>query len=147
MPGIVVGIDGSDHAERALEWAIKEAVLRHQPLRVLTVHPVTRGHFDRGVPFPEDAPLVEPARAAAQEATDKVLAGLSGPRPESVTVEAVSGIPAEVLIRATADADLVVLGSRGAGGFARLALGSVSSQVAHHAACPVVIVPPKEAVA
>ena len=103
---------------------MKEAALRSQPLRVVTVQPV-----------------VEPARVAAQEAIDKVLAGLRGPRPESVTVEAVSGIPAEVLVMAGADADLIVLGSRGAGGFARLALGSVSSQVAHHAPCPVVIVP------
>ena len=124
MPGILVGIDGSDHSERALEWAMKEAALRSQPLRVVTVQSVA-----------------EPARAAAQEAIDKVLAGLSGPRPESVTVEAVSGIPAEVLVSVGADADLIVLGSRGAGGFARLALGSVSSQVAHHAPCPVVIVP------
>jgi nucleotide-binding universal stress UspA family protein len=145
MPGILVGIDGSHHSERALEWAMKEAALRHQPLKVLAVHPVTTGWTGHAVPYPEDADLVEPTRAAAQEVTDKVLAGLGEARPESVTVEAVSGIPAEAILDAAADADMIVLGSRGTGGFARLALGSVSAQVAHHARCPVVIVPTPEA--
>jgi nucleotide-binding universal stress UspA family protein len=141
MPGILVGIDGSHYSERALEWAMKEAALRHQPLRVLAVHPVIKGWTGEGVVFPgEDEPL-ERTRAAAQEATDKVLAGLSGPRPESVTVQAVSGLPAEALVHAAADADLIVLAARGTGGFARLTMGSVSDQVSRHAPVPVVIVP------
>ena len=144
MPGILVGIDGSDNSERALEWAMKEAALRHEPLTVLAVHQVVRGYYGHPESYQGDPELVETARAAAQETTDKVLAALSGPRPESVTVEAVSGIPAQAMIEAAAGKDLIVLGSRGAGGFARLALGSVSSQVAHHASCPVVIVPTKE---
>jgi len=57
-----------------------------------------------------------------------------------VTVRAVSGIPAQELINASHDADLLVVGSRGGGGFAGLRMGSVSSQVVHHAACPVVVV-------
>jgi nucleotide-binding universal stress UspA family protein len=72
---------------------------------------------------------------------DKVLAGLGGPRPEPITVRAVDGIPAEALLNAAADADVIVVGARGAGGFARLRVGSVADQVAHHAHCPVVIVP------
>ncbi len=145
MPGIIVGIDSSHHSERALEWAMKEAALRHQPLKVLAVHPVITGWTGHGVSYQGDPELVEPTRAAAQEATDKVLAGLSGARPESVTVEAVSGIPAEILLAAAADADMIVVGSRGSGGFARLVMGSVSDQVARHAPCPVVIVPKAEA--
>ena len=145
MPGILVGIDGSDHSERALEWAMKEAALRHTPLTVLTVHPVVRGFFGQPESFQGDPELVEPARAAAQEVTDKVLAALSGPHPESVTVEAVSGIPAQALIDLSPNYDMIVLGSLGAGGFAHLALGSVSSQVVHHALCPVLVVPAKEA--
>jgi nucleotide-binding universal stress UspA family protein len=145
MPGILVGIDGSHHSERALEWAMKEAALRHTPLKVLAVHQAIKGWTGEGVNFPGDADLVKSIRAQAQETTDKVLASLSGARPEQVTVEAVNGIPAEVLVRAAADADLIVVGSRGSGGFARLALGSVSSQVAHHAPCPMVIVPSGEA--
>ena len=146
MPGILVGIDGSNHSERALEWAMKEAALRHQPLTVLAVHQVIKGWTGQGVPFPGDAEIAEHTRAAALEATNKVLAGISGPHPESVTVEAVSGIPAEAMLEAaaTAGADLIVLGSRGTGGFARLTIGSVSDQVVRHAVCPVVIVPTTE---
>ena len=58
-----------------------------------------------------------------------------------MTVEAISGLPADELIRASQDADLIVVGSRGTGGFARLLLGSVGSQVACHAHCPAVIIP------
>ena len=64
------------------------------------------------------------------------------PAPSSVTVRAVSGIAAQELIKASTDSDLVVVGSRGGGGFARLMLGSVSTQVVSHAACPVVVIPP-----
>ena len=141
MPGILVGLDGSHYSERALEWAAKEAALRNAPLRVLAVHTVPAGWSGRGVPDPVDDELVVSTKAAAQELTDKVLAGIGGARPDGVTVEAVSGIPADVLLRASEDADMIVLGARGGGGFARLHLGSVSDQVAHHAHCPVVIIP------
>ena len=144
MSGILVGIDGSHHSERALEWAIKEAALRHAPLRVLAVHTVLKGWTGEGEAFPGDAEETARVRAAAQELTDKVLAGIGGPRPESVTVEAVPGIPAETLVRAAADADLIVVGSRGSGGFARLTMGSVSDQVSRHAKVPVVVVPSGE---
>ncbi len=137
MPGVIVGVDGSGHSQRALEWAMKEAGLRHAPLTVLTVHEAIRGYFGGVSSFPEDAELTEKARVAVQEEADKVLAGLGESRPESVTVKAVNGFPAGQ------DADMIVLGSRGVGGFDRLMMGSVSSQVAHHAACPVVIVRPE----
>ncbi len=84
------------------------------------------------------------ARKAAQAETDEVLAGLGGPRPDSVTVKAVHGFAVEELIDAGKDADMIVLGSRGVGGFTRLMMGSVSSQVAQHAHCPVLIVPPED---
>jgi nucleotide-binding universal stress UspA family protein len=141
MPGILVGLDGSNYSERALEWAAKEAAIRHAPLRVLAVHTVPVGWSGRGVPDPVDNELVVSTKAAAQELTDKVLAGIGGARPDGVTVDAVNGIPADVLLRASEDADMIVLGARGRGGFARLNLGSVSDQVAHHARCPVVIIP------
>ena len=141
MPGILVGLDGSNYSERALEWAAKEAVLRQAPLRVLAVHTVPAGWTGRAQPYPEDAEILVSTKTAAQEVTDKVLAGIGGARPDAVTVEAVSGIPADVLLQASEDADMIVLGSRGGGGFARLHLGSVSDQVAHHSHCPVVIIP------
>jgi nucleotide-binding universal stress UspA family protein len=142
MPGIVVGIDGSHHSTRALEWALKEAALQHAPLTVLTVHSVPASPWS-GNPVlmggdPEDR---EKMFCAAEELTRKATDQLGESRPESVTVRAVSGFPARELIEASRDADLVVVGSRGAGGFAKLMIGSISSQVVEHAHSPVVVVP------
>jgi nucleotide-binding universal stress UspA family protein len=106
MSGVIVGVDGSGHSQRALEWAMNEA--------------------------------------AVQAESDKVLAGLNGPRPESVTVKAVHGFPVKELVNASREADMIVLGARGAGGFTRLMLGSTAGQVVQHARCPVVIVPPED---
>jgi nucleotide-binding universal stress UspA family protein len=141
MPGILVGLDGSDHSHNALEWAVKHAALEHAALTVLAVHEVAASAWT-GSPiiYPEDRPEEEKARQVAQEAVNKAVGELTGPGPESVTVRAVSGQPAQALIEASADADLVVVGSRGAGGFATLLTGSVSSKVVNHAACPVVVV-------
>jgi nucleotide-binding universal stress UspA family protein len=144
MPGIVVGIDSSHHSQRALEWAVNEATIRHAPLTVLTVHPVIVGYYGSAVTYPGDDALADKAGKAAQEEVDAAVAKLGENKPESVTVKAVNGIPARELISASEDADLLVLGARGHGGFAQLRLGSVSTQVTHHAHCPVVIVPPED---
>ena len=144
MSGIIVGVDGSGHSQRALEWAMKEAAIRHVPLTVLTVHEAIRGYFSGVAVYPDDPARTEEARKAAQAETDKVLAGLDGPRPDSVTVKAVHGFPVEELVNAGKDADMIVLGSRGAGGFTRLLMGSTASQVSQHAHCPVLIVPPED---
>jgi nucleotide-binding universal stress UspA family protein len=142
MPGITVGIDGSAHSARALEWAIKEGAVRHSPVTVLTVHSVpASGWTGNPIMLPQDASDQEEAREAAEEMTLKAMAQLGEAQPPSVTVRAVTGFPAQELIEASRTADLVVVGSRGAGGFARLLVGSVSSQVVHHAHCPVVVVP------
>ena len=142
MPGIIVGIDGSTHSRRALEWAVNEAAARHAPLTVLTVNQAVAGYWGGPVAYPGDSDLTEKAREAAQQETDSVLAKVDeGSRPPSVTVRAVSGLPAEELLSAAADADMIVIGSRGAGGFKRLLLGSVSTQVTHHAGCPIVVIP------
>jgi nucleotide-binding universal stress UspA family protein len=144
MPGIIVGVDGSGHSQRALEWAIKEAAMRHAPLIVVSVHQAVKGYYGHASTFPDDQVLTERIRDSAQAETDKALAALDGPRPESVTVRAVHGFPAEELISAGQGADLIVLGSRGAGGFTRLMLGSVAGQVTQHASCPVTIIPPED---
>ena len=144
MSGIVVGLDGSGHSQRALEWAMKEAAIRHAPLTVLTVHEAMKGYYSTVTVFPDDPAQTEEVRTAVQAETDKVLAGLDGPHPDSVTVKAVHGFPVEELINASQDADMIVLGSRGAGGFTRLMMGSVSSQVTQHARGPVLIVPPED---
>ncbi|MGH3193159.1 MAG: universal stress protein [Streptosporangiaceae bacterium] len=142
MPGIVVGVDSSVHSERALSWAMKEAAVRHADLTVLTVHPAVPS-LATGNPenYGEGLAPMERDRTAAEELVTKVASELGEQRPASVTVRVVNDSPAKALIDASQDADMLVVGSRGTGGFARLLMGSVSSQVTHHAACPVVVVP------
>ena len=142
MPGIIVGIDGSAHSRKALEWAVNEAAIRHSPLTVLTVNQTISAY--RGgtvVTYPGDEELRQKARKAAEEETDEVLEKLDAVLLPSVTVQAVTGSAGQSLIEATVGADMIVVGSRGAGGFKRLLLGSVSSQVTQHAHCPVVVIP------
>jgi nucleotide-binding universal stress UspA family protein len=144
MPGIIVGVDGSGHSQRALEWAMKEAAMRHVPLTVLTVHPAIVGYFGGVVTSAGDLELTEQTQAAVKVEADQVLTGLDGRHPESVTVKAVHGFPVEEIINASKDADIVVLGSRGVGGFSRMLMGSTAGQVVQHAHCPVLIVPPED---
>ncbi|MFY9927142.1 MAG: universal stress protein [Streptosporangiaceae bacterium] len=140
MPGIVVGVDGSTHSHKALAWAAQEAAIRNAPLTVLTVHQAVVGYAGGPTTYPGDQAETAQARDAALAETEKVLSELSGGRPSDVTVTAVHGLPAQELVAASEGADLIVVGSRGSGGFARLLLGSVTAQVAEHAACPVTIV-------
>jgi nucleotide-binding universal stress UspA family protein len=144
MSGIIVGVDGSRHSRRALEWAMHEAAIRHVPLNVLTVHPAIVGYFGGVVTSQQDLEITEQTQAAVKAEADTVLAGLTGPHPESITVKAVHGFPVEELIAASKEADMVVLGSRGAGGFTRMLLGSTAGQVVQHAHCPVLIIPPED---
>lgn len=142
MPRITVGVDGSANAHPALEWAMREAGAHHASLTVLTVHPVAASNWTGSpVIMPPDRPAVEGARQAAEDAVAKVASQLGEAQPASVSVRAVNGFPAEELLKASRDSDLVVVGKRGGGGFARLVVGSVGSQVVHHAECPVVVVP------
>jgi nucleotide-binding universal stress UspA family protein len=140
-PRIVVGVDGSDNARRGLEWAIDEAKLRGARLVVVSAweipsavlaSPVATAAFD-----------VKSWSALAEDTLDEALRGVdlssvSGGWDRCVT----EGPAAHVLLEAATGADLIVLGSRGRGGFLGLLLGSVSQHVAQHAPCPVVIVPP-----
>jgi|SRR5580704_9334933 nucleotide-binding universal stress UspA family protein len=142
MPGITVGVDGSDNSYRALEWAMKEAALRKVPVNVHAVHEVVRNEWT-GHPAitPEDQAMTNRARSWTEDAISKVAGQLGSAQPTSVTVQATSGFAAEELIKASQDSDLVVVSQRGSGGFPRLAIGGVASKVMHHAACPVVVVP------
>lgn len=144
MPGIIVGIDGSSYSQRALEWAVTEAVARHAPLTVITVYRAVAGYRGSAIFSPDEPGPADRARQAAHEAVGKALAALGDSRSASVTIQAVSGSPAEELLDAAGDADMIVVGTRGAGGFARLRLGSVSTHLTHHAHCPVVVVPPDD---
>jgi nucleotide-binding universal stress UspA family protein len=132
---IVVGVDGSAGAQRALHWALAEARLRAATVEVVHAWkvPVVGGMY---------AYSMEPSQAE-ERARAVVAAALRDEDTSGVPVETtlVSGGAAEVVLREADDADLVVLGSRGLGGFRRLLLGSVGQQVAHHVSCPIVVVP------
>lgn len=143
MAGIVVGVDGSGHSRKALERAAAEAASHGVPLTVLVIHQAVRDVYGSASHYQEDASLTEKAKEAAQAETDQVLAS-TGTKPTSVTVTAVHGLPADELIKASQGADMVVVGRRGAGGFARLLMGSVSDQVARYAHCPVLLIPSDE---
>jgi nucleotide-binding universal stress UspA family protein len=138
MGTIVVGIDGSPGAREALRFALEEARLRGSSVTAV---------FAWSLPMAVDAPgglipdLIADFQAEAAEELEAVMAeagDLAGVAVEQVVVE---GAAAKRLIEAAKDAELLVVGSRGRGGFAGLMLGSVSQQCAHHAPCPVAIVP------
>ena len=139
---IVVGVDSSEGAKAALRFALKEAKLRQATLRV--VHTWQFGYI--GVSGIEGYSPVVGAdlgdlRRTAEVALDAVMHEVALDADGVVIERRVSeGAPATVLVDESRQADLLVVGSRGHGGFAGLLLGSVSQQCAHHAACPVVIV-------
>ena len=140
MSGIFVGVDGSTHSQTALEWAMREAGIRHAALTVITVHEVAASGWGGSLEFPADEVMREEERKAVQEAVDQTAAQLGDAAPPEITVQALIGQPAPLLIEASKGADLLVVGSRGSGGFARLLLGSVSTQLTEHAQCPVTII-------
>lgn len=126
MSEIVVGVDGSAGSKRALEWALAEAELRQVGVRLVY------GIAARPATYPDEA----------MEMLSQALAEVGG-APAGVAVERAAqfGSAAELLLDQAADAELLVVGTRGRGGFAGLVLGSVSQQVVQHAPCPVVVIP------
>ncbi|HEX6255090.1 MAG TPA: universal stress protein [Euzebyales bacterium] len=134
MDRIVVGVDGSQAADRALRWAVAEAA-RHGALvdlvHAYVLHPYAGmfGEADR-----------ELARGRLDEVVERNRTVLDAVK-WSATLTAASGAAAAALVDAAADADLAVVGSRGRGGFPRLTLGSTSYRVAAHAQVPVAVVP------
>jgi nucleotide-binding universal stress UspA family protein len=135
-PRIVVGIDGSEHSGRALQWAIDEARVRGATVQAVHAwsYPLAMGLGANSSEL-----LMRGAESAAESVLDHALDSL----PDDVVVERILalGLAAESLLEAAKGAELLVLGSRGRGGFVGLLLGSVSQQCANHASCPVVIVP------
>ena len=144
MPGILVGVDGSEHSRRALEWAMHEAAAHKLPLTLISVYPAPirpAAEVLWALPeLPDKSFDPEHARMGVLQFAEKVANEIGEAVPE-ISVIVVTGDPAEELIKASSDADMLVVGSRGNGGFARLLLGSVSSKVMHHAACPVTVIP------
>jgi nucleotide-binding universal stress UspA family protein len=145
VDGIVVGVDDSDNSKAALHWALEEGRLRGVPVNAVHAWqpPLASPVVDVGpVPGPMlDVPVViEKAKEAAEELVERVVQEVadeaSGVDLRPATIE---GSAASALVEAAEGADLLVVGSRGLGGFKGLVLGSVSHQMASHAPCPVVI--------
>jgi nucleotide-binding universal stress UspA family protein len=138
---IVVGIDGSEAAKNALRWALEEARLRSA--EIVAVH---AWEAPSAMPEPGPAPgfdlvgILPEVEEAGERLVKAVVEEVVGDDSD-VTVEpvAIQGPAASVLVEAARDADMLVVGSRGHGGFTALLLGSVSKQLAHHAPCPLLI--------
>jgi nucleotide-binding universal stress UspA family protein len=133
---IVVGVDGSDISAAALRFAFRQAAYRRIGITAVHAARTNRPHPSLRVP-PEIADQVERQLFAEAMETKRVLVpGID------VRTKVVYDHPAQALINASADAELVVVGSRGRGGFAGMLLGSVSQSVLQHATCPVAVVRP-----
>lgn len=143
---ILVGVDGSDHGRAALRVAAAEAKARDATLIAAHVWafspPVAVGTTDvMAMPAGNLPAELEADREIAQRVLEEAIEDALGTSPD-VPVERllIEDVPGEGLVQAAADADLVVVGSRGRGSFASAVLGSVSHYVVQHAPCPVVIV-------
>jgi len=138
---IVVGVDGSESSRRALRFALGEARLRDATVRIVGVWHVPVTAYG-GAMVPPDPGLVNDLEPQTRRVLEHVLED-AGDDAAGLEVETVvrEGAPVGVLLEEAQNADLLVVGSRGLGGFRGLLLGSVGQQCAHHAPCPVVIVP------
>lgn len=157
MGEIVIGVDGSEPSHRALRWALNEASLRDDVVVVVhayerqrvrnpyaTVYPYIPADtfrvatdYERRMQEEQDTHARQQAEGIIQRALDEAGWGVEGPVIKRLTV-ARDG--AKTLVEMSAHADLLVVGSRGHGGFTGLLLGSVSQHCTHHAHCPVVVI-------
>jgi nucleotide-binding universal stress UspA family protein len=140
MSTIVVGVDGSDASVTALRFALEEAKVRGADVKAVSAWHIPPMSYGAGwVPMNID---FEGFAKVAKDTLDKSLseADAAGSGVE-VTEEVDEGQPAEVLLEAAKGAELLVVGSRGLGGFKGLLLGSVSQQCSQYAPCPVVVIP------
>jgi nucleotide-binding universal stress UspA family protein len=137
-PRIVAGVDGSPSSLSALRWAVRQAALTGAAVDAVIAWNYaaaagygwaptgTEGSFD----FEEDA----------EKILADAISGVVNPGNVEVRALVIAGVPAQVLLDACDGADLLVVGSRGHGGFAGALLGSVSQHCVHHAHCPVAVI-------
>ena len=138
--GVVVGHDGSVHADRALAVAAEEAQLRKLPLHVVRAWTITTTPRPKDVPQGIVASEDQYHDAVAADMTAAVERVLDEDHGLAITLHVVHGAAAATLIAASKQATVLVVGSRGRGGFTGLLIGSTSTQVVEHAACPVVVI-------
>ncbi|MFD5462185.1 universal stress protein [Kitasatospora sp. NPDC127059] len=132
-------MDGSEQARRALRWAVRQAELTGAVVEAVIAWEPPFSGWGGNVPAGGEKPLGESARKVLAESIEKA----AGPEPSvEITARVEEGTAAQALLKAAADEDvaLLVVGSRGLGGFTGALLGSVGQHCAQHAPCPVVIV-------
>ena len=134
---IVVGLDDSQGALTALEWALDEARRHEANIVLLHAYLLEVAWIDKA----DIERWSDAERRAAEAALAEIVEELQVPADVEVEVRVVEGNPVDVLIDASRDADLLVVGSRGRGGLTGLLLGSVSQRCVERAHCPVVVVP------
>jgi nucleotide-binding universal stress UspA family protein len=137
---VVVGVDGSPQAELALRWAIREATAWQAELVAVTGVPVTSS--TGALAWLPDAVDHDQVLQDVASALDVLIDRVAADEPGAPTVKrtVLDGTGAQLLTEASGTTDLLVVGSRGRGGFAGLLLGSTSQAVLHHAQCPVVVI-------
>ncbi|MGY1672578.1 universal stress protein [Geodermatophilus sp. SYSU D00710] len=144
-PRVVVGVDGSAGARAALRFAVEDAARRGVPVEAVVAHRPPEAWMDFDVVGDRTYDEAEAAAVSRTEAfVAEVLHGVPEPHPV-IHVTAVLGSAADALIRESAGADLLVVGSRGHGGFSSMLLGSTGMQCVLHAPCPVTVVHSAEA--
>jgi len=148
-PRVVVAVDGSAGSEAALRFAMEDAARRGVPVEAVIAYRPPDYWTDLAIMGPDDldkmrARLRSEVEGKVKAQVDTVTAALPAPAPQ-VTVLALHGGAAEVLVRESHGADLLVVGSSGHGGFSSALLGSTSLQCALHATCPVTVVHSPEA--
>jgi nucleotide-binding universal stress UspA family protein len=139
MGRIVVGVDSSKTSLKALRWALAEAELRGASLQL--VHAFPRPELV-GMTMVVTLPSDDELREASAQVLSEALEAVGGAGDVPTTTHVGAGGPASVLVETAHDADLLVIGSRGLGGFRGMLLGSVTQQVIAHAPCPVVVITP-----
>ena len=135
-PRIVVGVDGSQPSRLALRWAVRQAELTGSTVDAIHA-------WDMPIAYSMGSVVADPdelEKAAEQVLADTVLEEVGAHPAVPVRGRVAMGNTAAVLIRAASGANLLVVGSRGHGGFVGALLGSVSQHCVHHATCPVVVV-------
>lgn len=132
---IVVGVDGSEPSKAALAWAVSEA-----RMRAAGVDAVTAWETPAPFGYPMLVSDVSWEELATQVVTDAVADVKDGAEPVEITAKVFKGSAAQVLLEQSANADLLVVGNRGHGGFVEALLGSTGQHCVQHATCPVVVI-------
>lgn len=137
-PLIVVGVDGSNHSKEALRWAVAQAKAIGGRVHAVMSWEWNTNPFAVGTGTPDE--LVDAEETARRRLADTVASAVGTSPGVPVFRRVEQGSPAQVLVDASKEADLTVVGTRGYGGFKGVLLGSVSQQVVQYAASTVVVV-------